>query len=196
MNPRQANLSERRAHARSFVFNAWHGACCIWPARDEFASFARPTAPHRRAGWGRCSPLTFRGQSHPEQETWSGSASGKLCGGRVISASCWDKGATSTTSACPGNATGHVRPRPHQARDVAKRKAAPGRALRAHRRRRAGGEARQLRWRLQNCFAPGGHPKHRRSRWFWTIGKRYLTMVVAAQRPRFPWKTVGPLGIR
>jgi len=59
-------------------------------------------------------------------------------------------------SACPGNATGQVRPRPHQARDVAKPKAAPRRVLRAHRRRRAGGEARQLRCRLQNCLAPGG----------------------------------------
>ena len=169
MNPRQANLSERRAHARSFArFYSTRGTALAAFGRREMncrvASFARPTAPHRRAGWGRCSPLTFRGTITSWQETWSGSASGKLCGGRVISASCWDKGATSTTSGCPGNATGHVRPRPHQARGVAKPKAAPGRALRAHRRRRAGGEARQLRWRLKNCFAPGGHPKHRHSR--------------------------------
>ena len=130
MNPRQANLSERRAHARSFArFYSTRGTALAAFGRREMncrvASFARPTAPHRRAGWGRCSPLTFRGTITSWQETWSGSASRKLCGGRVISASCWDKGATSTTSGCPGNATGHVRPRPHQARGVAKPKAAP-----------------------------------------------------------------------
>jgi len=71
-------------------------------------SYARRTPGH--AGVSAASPLTFgRNPSHRDQKakrTWPSSASDKLCGEWKTSVSCSDKGATSTTSACPGNATG------------------------------------------------------------------------------------------
>src|SRR5262249_49128054 len=62
------------------------------------------------AGVSLASPLTFdRNPSHRDQkakQTWPSSASDKLCGEWKTSVSCSGKDATSTTSACPGNATG------------------------------------------------------------------------------------------
>src|SRR6266446_8404289 len=107
-------FSSRRRHTR--LQGDWSSDVCSSDLRcgsrrareNRRFSYARRTPGH--AGVSAASPLTFgRNPSHRDQKakrTWPSSASDKLCGEWKTSVSCSDKDATSTTSACPGNATG------------------------------------------------------------------------------------------